>query len=174
MGIGPMTFSLRERRSATELNRLPIFISSYIFSYHFLILERFHGVGAAYKILVLGTPVRFWVEPLFCLLCLYTFFIIYFRFYFFTSRIKKLEATMGIGPMTFSLRERRSATELNRLLVCLFFSSLCCCFIFLSSFYISVRFHGVGAAYKILVLGTPVRFWVEPLFCLLCLYTFYY
>ena len=29
--------------------------------------ERFHGVGAAYEILVLRTPVRFWVEPLFSL-----------------------------------------------------------------------------------------------------------
>ena len=28
-------------------------------------LERFHGVGAAYEILVLRTPVRFWVEPFF-------------------------------------------------------------------------------------------------------------
>ena len=32
---------------------------------------------------------------------------------------------MGIGPMTFSLRERRSATELSRLLVlCLTLTSL--------------------------------------------------
>ena len=28
----------------------------------------------------------------------------------------------------------------------------------------SIRFHGVGAAYKVLVLRTPVRFWVEPFF----------
>ena len=67
MGIGPMTFSLRERRSATELNRLPTYLSAFNFSFHSFILERFHGVGAAYKILVLGTPVRFWVEPPFCL-----------------------------------------------------------------------------------------------------------
>ena len=26
------------------------------------------------------------------------------------------------------------------------------------------RFHGVGAAYKVLVLRTPVRIWVEPSF----------
>ena len=67
MGIGPMTFSLRERRSATELNRLPTYLSAFNFSFPSFILERFHGVGAAYKILVLGTPVRFWVEPPFCL-----------------------------------------------------------------------------------------------------------
>ena len=58
MGIGPMTFSLRERRSATELNRLPILLAAFIFSFHPLILERFHGVGAAYKILVLGPSLR--------------------------------------------------------------------------------------------------------------------
>ena len=28
--------------------------------------ERSHGVGAAYEILVLRTPVRIWVEPFFC------------------------------------------------------------------------------------------------------------
>ena len=76
MGIGPMTFSLRERRSASELNRLLIFFS-FMFSLPFFYLERFHGVGAAYKILVLGTPVRFWVEPPFCL-----FFFLFLLFYF--------------------------------------------------------------------------------------------
>ena len=29
------------------------------------VTERFHGVGAAYEILVLRTPVRIWVEPFF-------------------------------------------------------------------------------------------------------------
>ena len=28
--------------------------------------KRFHGVGAAYEILVLRTPVRFWVGPFLC------------------------------------------------------------------------------------------------------------
>ena len=28
-------------------------------------ISRFHGVGAAYEILVLGTPVRIWVGPFF-------------------------------------------------------------------------------------------------------------
>ena len=70
MGIGPMTFSLRERRSTTKLNRLltnifnrPIYMFFIIVYFLITIIERFHGVGAAYKILVLGTPVRFWVEP---------------------------------------------------------------------------------------------------------------
>ena len=36
---------------------------------------------------------------------------------------------MGIGPMTFSLRERRSATELNRLLFIILFCSFSCTFI---------------------------------------------
>ena len=117
MGIGPMTFSLRERRSATELNRLLTFLFHLSTLPYFLIsslslfmLERFHGVGAAYKILVLGTPVRFWVEPPFCL-----FFFSLFPLPFLLPPLQKIKATMGIGPMTFSLRERRSATELNRL-----------------------------------------------------------
>ena len=79
MGIGPMTFSLRERRSATELNRLPTYLSAFNFSFPSFILERFHGVGAAYKILVLGTPVRFWVEPPFCLI-FFPFFLFLFLF----------------------------------------------------------------------------------------------
>ena len=29
-------------------------------------VKRFHGVGAAYEILVLRTPVRFWVGPFLC------------------------------------------------------------------------------------------------------------
>ena len=79
----------------------------------------------------------------------------------------KIKATMGIGPMTFSLRERRSATELNRLLTFLFHLSTLPYFLISSlSLFMLERFHGVGAAYKILVLGTPVRFWVEPPFCL--------
>ena len=80
MGIGPMTFSLRERRSATELNRLLTFLFLVSTLPYFLItffcmfiLERFHGVGAAYKILVLGTPVRFWVEPPFFLFPVFLF-----------------------------------------------------------------------------------------------------
>ena len=82
MGIGPMTFSLRERRSATELNRLPLLsiLCHFITIMFFLSpisLDRFHGVGAAYKILVLGTPVRFWVEPPSCL-----FFFLFLLFYF--------------------------------------------------------------------------------------------
>ena len=123
MGIGPMTFSLRERRSATELNRLLTFLFHLSTLPYFLIsslslfmLERFHGVGAAYKILVLGTPVRFWVEPPFCLI-----FFLFFFFFFFSKNSSIRKATMGIGPMTFSLRERRSATELNRLSSYFFF-----------------------------------------------------
>ncbi len=34
----------------------------------YLIYRWFHGVGAAYEILVLRTPVRFWVEPFFDLM----------------------------------------------------------------------------------------------------------
>ena len=75
MGIGPMTFSLRERRSATELNRLFLY---FIYFFTLFTLERFHGVGAAYEVLVLRTPVRFWVGPFLLFFSIYFYFLVSF------------------------------------------------------------------------------------------------
>ena len=121
MGIGPMTFSLRERRSATELNR-PAYQTTDMLCFYVILpllyVRKVPWCRGSIQDFGSWDPSSILGGTTFL-----SFYLILSK-KLFIFKIIFLKATMGIGPMTFSLRERRSATELNRLPFLSFFVSL--------------------------------------------------